>query len=108
MTHINQLNAETRLKANIEDVGDRLAALLIAVYRLPIDQRKLVLTQMEHNYEEMVINRQKPAEDEPVCSVCNGDGYIDIDGDCGDHGWDKIGEKACPVCYPPYEDPIQD
>lgn len=106
MTHVNQLNAETRLKANLEETGDRLAALLIAIYRLPLEQRKLVMEQYEHNHAEIVHNRQKPAED--VCETCNGDGYIDIDGDAGEHGWDKIGEKPCPVCFPPYDNPIQD
>lgn len=103
MTSVNEMNERTRNQRIRDDFG----ALLIAVYRLPLEQRKIVLEQFEKNRRTAIAERLKPA-DEEVCSVCNGDGYIDIDGDCGDHGWDKIGEKACPECYPPYEDPIQD
>ena len=102
MTDVNTLNERT---AN-QRIRDDFGALLIAVYRLPIEQRIVVLEQFEKNRRTAIAERLKPEED--VCEVCNGDGYIDIDGDAGDHGWDKIGEKACPVCYPPYEDPIQD
>jgi len=108
MTEVNTLNERTRQEAQSRETNDRLAALLIAVYRLPMEQRKPVLEQYERNLETM--KRERVAKDmgNEVCSVCNGDGYIDIDGDAGDHGWDKIGEKPCPVCFPPYENPIQD
>lgn len=113
MTDVNTLNERTKqeaeqklLRERLEYTGDKLAALLIAIYRLPLEQRTVVLEQYEHNFQEILANKQ--AETEEVCDVCNGDGYVDIDGDAGDHGWDKIGEKPCPKCYPPYEDPIQD
>lgn len=104
MTDINTLNERTRQEALRKETGDRLAALLIAVYRLPLPERKIVLEQYERNLENIKTER----EEEPVCDVCHGDGYVDIDGDAGDLGWDKIGEAPCPKCYPPYENPIQD
>jgi rubrerythrin len=108
MTDINTLNERTRQEAAIQETGDRLAALLIAVYRLPLEQRKVVLAQYERNLETM--KRERLAKDlgNEVCEVCQGDGYVDIDGDAGELGWDKIGEKPCPVCFPPYENFIQD
>lgn len=104
MTDVNTLNERTRNQRLHDDFG----ALLIAVYKLPLEQRKVVLEQYEKNRRTMIAERLKSTEEEKVCEVCNGDGYVDIDGDCGDHGWDKIGEKACPVCFPEYENPIQD
>lgn len=108
MTDVNTLNERTKLEAQNQETADRLTALLIAVYKLPLEQRKPVLEQYERNLETM--KRERLAKDlgNEVCATCNGDGYVDIDGDAGDLGWDKIGEKICPVCYPPYENPIQD
>lgn len=113
MTDVNTLNAETRLKDQLTKTNDHMVALLVAVYKLPLEQRKIVLEQYEKNKNAMEVERfgqymkgEYPQKKE--CEVCNGDGFIDIDGDAGELGWDKIGEKACPVCYPPYENPIQD
>ena len=32
------------------------------------------------------------------CVLCNGTGVVDVIGDAGEQGWDKIGEKPCPEC----------
>lgn len=108
MTDVNSLNERTRQEANRRETADRLSALLIAVYKLPLEPRKVVLEQYEHNLATIKTERLAKGLGNEVCSTCNGDGYIDIDGDAGELGWDKIGEKACPVCYPPYENLIQE
>jgi len=105
MNNINAINAETRLKAQSQQTDDHLAAILIAVYSMPPEARTPVLEKYYHNLQTMMEARVKKALIASInpCQVCQGDGYIDIDGDAGEHGWDKIGEKPCPLCYPEFK-----
>lgn len=112
MTDVNTLNERTRLEKIHKETGDRLAALLIAVYRIPLEQRTLVLEQYERNLKNIRRGR-KPSpktdaviRDAETCETCGGDGLIEIMGDGANFEWDVIGHKPCPDCA--WEDPIQD
>lgn len=75
---------------------------------MPLEARTPILEKYYHNLERIKAERLAKDLGNEVCSTCNGDGYVDINGDAGELGWDKIGEKPCPVCFPPYESFIQD
>jgi len=59
MTSVNELNERTRNQRIRDDFG----ALLIAVYRLPLEQRKVVLEQFEMNRRTAIAERLKPEYD---------------------------------------------
>lgn len=55
MTSVNELNAITRTRKELqEQLHSRFGALLIAVYKLPLEYRIEVMEQYETNYQNMV------------------------------------------------------
>lgn len=101
MTDVNTLNERTRNQR----VHDDFAALLIAVYRLPLEQRMVVLKQWEKNKRTMIAERLK-GDTEPECKTCNDERAIEVLGDGDNFEVDVVGYKPCPDCK--WEDPIQD
>lgn len=58
MTSVNELNAITRTRKELQDqLHSRFGALLIAVYKLPLEQRIEVMTQYEKNYQTMLTEK---------------------------------------------------
>lgn len=97
MTDVNTLNERTRT----QHIGDRLAALLIAVYKLPLEQRTDVLAAYEKNLQNIAAGRQTQDishELTQACPTCDGDGVIEIMGDGANFEWDVIAYKPCPYC----------
>lgn len=102
MTHINELNERTRNQRIHDDFG----ALLIAVYKLPLEQRKVVLEQFEKNRRTAIAERLAEMEPIPECETCNDERAIEVLGDGENFEVDVVGYKPCPDCK--WEDPIQD
>jgi hypothetical protein len=106
MTDVNTLNAETRLKKQFSETNDRLSALLIAVYKLPLEQRTPLLELYNSELERIKADRiedQLQADAKP-CEVCDGDGVIEIMGEGSNFEWDVVGHKPCPECFPPRDE----
>lgn len=57
--NVEALNAQERERKNNLETQDRLSSLLIAVYRLPLKPRKLVLEQYETNYQNIITERMR-------------------------------------------------
>ena len=58
MTSVNELNAITRTRKELQNqLHSRFGALLIAVYKLPLEQRIEVMEQYEKNYQTMLIEK---------------------------------------------------
>lgn len=115
MTDVNTLNERTRLLALHKQTGDRLVALLVAVYKLPLEQRKIVLEQYEENYERIAKGKEaaqaaKLIEEETDekfdCKTCRDERVVEVLGDGDNFEVDVVGYKPCPDCK--WEDPIQD
>lgn len=104
MTHVNELNERTRNQRMNQRIRDDFGALLIAVYRLPLEQRKIVLEQFEKNRRTAIAERIE--ETKPDCETCNDEHCIEVLGDGDNFEVDVIGYKPCPDCK--WEDPIQD
>jgi len=103
MTDVNTMNERTRNQRIRDDFG----ALLIAVYRLPLEQRKVVLEQFEKNRRTAMAERLNQEDSfVPECATCNDERVIEIIGDGDNFEVDVIGHKPCPDCK--WEDPIQD
>jgi len=102
MTHVNQLNAETQLKANMRETADRLAALLIALHVLTLEDRNKVMAQYERNRDNMKHDRQEQAGQTPIqvkCDFCDGDGERSTDVDDGEgHLMRGVGDKVKCIC----------
>lgn len=104
MSDINSLNERTRQekviqlrKREIEDIGSKLSALLIALHVLPPEERNKVIAAFEQNYEDFTNNRQP--EKEEVCEYCTGTGEISTDVDDGEgHVMQGVGDKQKCIC----------
>jgi len=110
MTDVNTLNERTKLEAiaeikamQFQETADRLSAILIAVYKLPLEPRTMLLEQYYKNLETMKKEREKP---EVECETCQDERAIEVIGDGEGFEVDVIGYKPCPDCK--WEDPIQD
>jgi hypothetical protein len=96
MSDINTLNERTRLEAQHKETGDRLAALLIAIQRLPLEHRQTVMHQYEHNFMNIKEDRKEQKE---VCDFCDGSGERSTDVDDGEgHVMQGVGDKEKCIC----------
>ena len=91
MTSVNELNERTRNQRIRDDFG----ALLIAVYRLPLEQRKVVLEQFEKNRRTAIAERLTP---EYECETCQDQRAIEVLGDGENFENDVVGYRPCPDC----------
>lgn len=94
MTGVNEMNERTRH----ERTGDHLAALLIAVYRLPLESRKIVLEQYEKNLNNIARSKMSKSE---LCPTCDGNGELLVDGVVDpSEPWLRapVDTETCPDC----------